>query len=531
MKLHPWIFGALAALLFACGTDAAPIYDLATSIVVYGNSVDGFEGPRCDASTDLVTGKQTEWWITVGEARPNPSAAGWEGVGSAIQCGNGSAAGPAADAGSSSRTPYLTATVSLNAAVDPSRWGPERVLRVNVSISVRKLADFSATGVPTYQQSTEKRSFFFQESGTAFLPLIVAGDKERAAFKLREALIGIRAGLTEKNAGAAYGAVSVSSELDGAELRLDGGLVGRIVAGKETELDNVLVGDREVSVHDASGRAAYRVVRVERHRTAMVSINLPDPVRDAASYRIVPLGKNAEGYAEFERRRDGAVVVRIPAGEFLMGNRLTEGQPLEHMVELTEGYLMDKNPVTWSQFKKFAGATGTSLPPDPPYWGIHDDHPASFVTWEEAKAYCEWAGGRLPTEAEREKAARGTDGRKFPWGNQEPDPRRAVFRRNWGEAATDPVGTHPSGASPYGLLDMGGHMWEWVADWWDAKYFEVSPRRDPKGPRSGNAHVVKGGSWDSRPTVLSASSRNFGYRGYREGDFGFRCAMDHPADQ
>jgi formylglycine-generating enzyme required for sulfatase activity len=74
-------------------------------------------------------------------------------------------------------------------------------------------------------------------------------------------------------------------------------------------------------------------------------------------------------------------------------------------------------------------------------------------------------------------------------------------------------------------------MWEWVADWWDAKYFEVSPRKDPKGPRTGNARVVKGGSWDSRPTVLSASSRNFGYRGYREGDYGFRCAMDAPPDK
>jgi formylglycine-generating enzyme required for sulfatase activity len=222
------------------------------------------------------------------------------------------------------------------------------------------------------------------------------------------------------------------------------------------------------------------------------------------------------------------VVVKIPAGEFLMGNREAEGQPLEHKVDVSE-FLMDKTAVTWGQFKKFAGETGTSLPPDPPYWGIHDDHPAVFVTWEEAKAYCEWTGGRLPAEAEREKAARGKDGRKYPWGNEEPDPKRAVFRRNWGDIATDPVGAHPSGASPYGLLDMGGNVWEWVADWYDDKYYEVSPQRDPKGPRTGRAHVVRGGSWDSRPDVLSASCRNWGYRGYREGDFGFRCAMD-PVD-
>lgn len=161
-----------------------------------------------------------------------------------------------------------------------------------------------------------------------------------------------------------------------------------------------------------------------------------------------------------------------------------------------------------------------------PYWGIHVDHPVVFVTWEEGKAYCEWTGGRLPTEAEREKAARGTDGRKYPWGNEEPDPKCGVFRRNWGDIATDPVGAHSSGASPYGLLDMGGNVREWVADWYDDKYYEVSPQRDPKGPRTGQAHAVRGGSWDSRPDVLSASRRNWGYRGYREGDFGFRCAMD-----
>ena len=190
---------------------------------------------------------------------------------------------------------------------------------------------------------------------------------------------------------------------------------------------------------------------------------------------------------------------------------------------------MDKTAVTWAQFKKFARATAASLPPNPPYWGIRDDHPAVFVTWDEAKAYCEWAGARLPTEAEREKAARGTDGRKFPWGNEEPTPQLAVFRRNWGDIATDPVGAHPSGASPYGILDAGGNVWEWVADWFDEKYYEVSPDRDPRGPRTGSARVVRGGSWDSRPTVLSASARNSASRGYREGDFGFRCAMD-PVD-
>jgi formylglycine-generating enzyme required for sulfatase activity len=354
---------------------------------------------------------------------------------------------------------------------------------------------------------------------------MIADEKERKAFKFQEALIGIGVKLSEKKGVAAYGAVSVSSDLDAAELFLDGGMVGRVSAGKEMVIANILAGEHEVSVRDSHGRKVHRVVSVEQNRTAVVSLKLPVKGRNAVPHRLVSLGKNSHGFEEYRREMDEAVVVKIPAGEFLMGNRETEVPTLEHKVYVST-YLMDKTPVTWSQFKKFAGATGASLPPNPPYWGIHDDHPAVFVTWEEGRAYCQWAGGRLPTEAEREKAARGTDGRKYPWGEEEPNPERAVFRRYWGNQATDPVGTHPSGASPYGLLDMGGNVWEYVADWYDPKYYEVSPQRDPKGPRTGRARVVRGGSWDSRPIVLMTSQRNFAYRGYREGDFGFRCAMD-----
>ena len=112
--------------------------------------------------------------------------------------------------------------------------------------------------------------------------------------------------------------------------------------------------------------------------------------------------------------------------------------------------------------------------------------------------------------------------------SEKPNPTLATFRHNWGSEASTPVGSHPAGASPYGLLDMGGNVWEWCEDWFDPKYPEVSPKKDPLGPATGRRHVVKGGSWDSRPSVLSASSRNFGYLGYREGDFGFRCAADPP---
>jgi sulfatase modifying factor 1 len=107
-------------------------------------------------------------------------------------------------------------------------------------------------------------------------------------------------------------------------------------------------------------------------------------------------------------------------------------------------------------------------------------------------------------------------------------PERGVFRRNWGQLGNDTAGARPAGASPYGLLDTGGNMWEYCEDWYSPDYFASSPRNDPAGPKTGLASIVKGGSWDSRPTVLSASSRNFAYTGYREGDFGFRCAANPP---
>jgi len=524
MRFHILLLTVLSLLAAGSGANAVAAYKFAITMDALANSTEAGRGSRCQASLEVEMGKPSEWWIAMGGARPNRQG-GWEGVDNTIRCGAGSPQAAKESAGVSVGSPYLVATVSTVAGVLPSRLGADHVLQVGISISMRKLTYFTATGEPRYQQSELKRTFFFPDYGIGFLPLISTDDKEKEAFKLHEVLVGIGVKFAGKPAGAAYGGLSVISEVDGAEILLDGGVVGKVSEGKETILKNVLVGEREVSLRGRAGRVVRRVVRVEENRTAMVSLALSE----AAAYRLVPLGKNGQGYAEYRRERDGAVVVRIPAGDFLMGNREAEGQPLEHKVYLSSEFLIDKTAVTWRQFKMFAGATGRSLPPNPPYWGILDDHPAVFVTWEEAKAFCEWSGGRLPTEAEREKAARGTDDRMYPWGNEEPNTERAVFRRGWGDVATDPVGAHPSGASPYGLLDMGGNVWEFVADWYDVKYYEVSPQRDPKGPRTGLARVVRGGSWDSRPSVLSASVRNFAYRGYREGDFGFRCAMD-PVD-
>jgi formylglycine-generating enzyme required for sulfatase activity len=502
-----------------------PRAEIDVSIDVVANLVDGSSTAQCETSGTVHAYSKNEWWTAAGETRPHPEK-GWEGAGAGIRCGSEPLAERNPDSASSLGIPYLIVGVSTVAKLI-RQMEDERLLSVKVSLALQKLSGFGMEGEPVYQPSQINREFFFSESQDAFVPLLVATDVEQDALGIDEVYLRVAVGTVDENSGAAYGAVTVTSGFDEAELLLDGGVAGKIPAEEETTLRNVRVGQREVGVRDATGSEVRKVVAVRANRTVLVDLRLPDPVANTNPYRLTSLGSNAQGYEEYRREVDGAVVVRIPAGEFLMGNKETERTPLEHQVYVSE-FLMDKTGVTWGQFKKFAEASGTPLPPHEPYWGIHDDHPMIYVTWVEAKTYCEWAGGRLPTEAEREKGARGTDGRKYPWGNEEPDPERGVFRRSWGHEATGAVGTHPAGASPYGLLDMGGNVWEWCSDWYDGDYYAVSPYRDPKGPPSGIAHVVRGGSWDSRPSVLSASCRSWGHPGYRDGDFGFRCAMNAP---
>ncbi len=160
-----------------------------------------------------------------------------------------------------------------------------------------------------------------------------------------------------------------------------------------------------------------------------------------------------------------------------------------------------------------------------------EDHPVNCVSWSDADTFCRFAGKRLPTEAEWEKASRGTDGRKYPWGNEQPTCQLANYidSYNTGKPCvgeTTPVGSYPRGVSPYGAYDMAGNVWEWVADKYSFNYYQVSPDTNPQGPNTGLARVIRGGSWDDYPSYVRSANRDSFNPDSRPNDFGFRCVMN-----
>lgn len=259
------------------------------------------------------------------------------------------------------------------------------------------------------------------------------------------------------------------------------------------------------------------------------------------------LTKNPSAFQTMESRRSQsqgmtpdptpAPMVLVSAGEFMMGARQEYGMADKdertiHTVYL-DAFYIDQYEITTARYAKFFQETKRSAPK---YWSEqvlkqHERKPVVGVDWNEAVAYCSWAGKRLPTEAEWEKAARGTDQRLYPWGNEEPGRERANFDRCCDSShygiLTD-VGSFDGGKSPYGVYDMAGNVWEWVADWSDGGYDATSLERDPTGPSRGEKRVVRGGSWDSAPAYVRSSYRLRLSPTFRLDNIGFRCARDVP---
>ena len=226
--------------------------------------------------------------------------------------------------------------------------------------------------------------------------------------------------------------------------------------------------------------------------------------------------------------KDGAPAVVVPAGNFTMGD--DEESPLRDIY--LDAFYIDKYEVTVSRYAKFLKTTGGVRAPEGWAEATRDganDLPVVGVDWYDADAYCKWAGKRLPTDSEWEKAARGMDGRRFPWGDDEPTSTRANFgkssERNAYDGGLAPAGGRESGSSPYGARDLAGNASEWVADWF-AESFLRGDVRNPKGPESGTAKVIRGGGWYDPPDRLNSTRRMHANPGHRDDDLGFRCAKD-----
>jgi formylglycine-generating enzyme required for sulfatase activity len=224
----------------------------------------------------------------------------------------------------------------------------------------------------------------------------------------------------------------------------------------------------------------------------------------------------------------------VPAGEFTMGS--ATGDPDErpaHQVYLDTFYI-DRYEVSVGEYAAFLQDTGNPAPSD---WKMMNQpsnrkRPVSNVDWEDAVAYCKWAGKRLPTEAEWEKAARGTDGRLYPWGNEPPTSRQANYGHrgsssNGANGSLAPVGSFEEGKSPYGVYDMAGNVWEWVSDWYDHDFYKDSPSKNPIGPLTGGYKGIRGGAWNSSARALRSSDRYWDPPSFRSQYFpGFRCAKN-----
>ena len=219
-------------------------------------------------------------------------------------------------------------------------------------------------------------------------------------------------------------------------------------------------------------------------------------------------------------------MVLVQAGWFWMGadDHDDEEKP-RHRVYL-DAFSIDRYEVTNELYKRFTEATGRAAPRFSDRIDRNNlngaSQPVVGVSWHDADAYCRWAGKRLATEAEWEKAARGDDGRTYPWGEQWDSSRANSKESGLGKPA--PVGSYPSGVSPYGVHDMAGNVWEWVADWYAKDYYQRSPNRNPLGPESGTSRVLRGGSWFHDPISLRAAYRLNSTPDGRDHGIGFRCA-------
>jgi formylglycine-generating enzyme required for sulfatase activity len=218
----------------------------------------------------------------------------------------------------------------------------------------------------------------------------------------------------------------------------------------------------------------------------------------------------------------GVTMRLVPAGEFIMGSENGEDDEKPAHTVTLDDYYMDVYEVTNAQYAACVDAGVCTAPSNSGYRIVGvSDFPVTYVDWNQAKSYCEWRGAKVPTEAEWEKAARGTDGRTYPWG-EGVDCSKANYYSCKGSKVA--VGSYESGKSPYGMYDMAGNVWEWVNDWYDGIYYQGSPAVNPQGPANGTNRVRRGGAWYENENDMRSSFRGQANLLEKSAYIGFRCS-------
>ncbi len=224
-------------------------------------------------------------------------------------------------------------------------------------------------------------------------------------------------------------------------------------------------------------------------------------------------------------------MVYVPEGYFQMGQSSSEAEDQKPMhFVYTSAYFIDKYEVSNAEYKKFIDATEHVKPK---YWEDElfnqPDQPVIGVSWFDAMAYSRWKGRRLPTEAEWEKAARGNDGRLYPWGEKWTKGKKLYFVNVYGMEDryefTAPVNYYATGASPFGVFNMAGNVWEWCLDWYDKEYYHISPELDPEGPEAKQMKVLRGGSWINNIDGVQVTQRARNLPETQNNIYGFRTVL------
>ena len=234
---------------------------------------------------------------------------------------------------------------------------------------------------------------------------------------------------------------------------------------------------------------------------------------------------------EYIWKKDGAVMVYVPPGTFTMGS--DQGQEFERPARKVDldGFYIDKYEVSWRKWRA-SGLPYAKVPNvrepivHPPDWGLRDAHPVVHVTWHDAQRYAAWAGKRLPTEAEWEKAARGADGRDFPWGNEPATYKRAMYVDHpLSLTSTAPVNCCLEGASPYGAVNMAGNVWEWCEDTYQPGFYKDAPAKNPVNRAKGDQKILRGGAFQLDAAFMRTWHRYWLSDVDRISDIGFRTVV------